>query len=118
MKIQAHADAELNSDQLEELANLLVTTRREFADRFDALNSQIAAKDDCSIADAAEAASMQENRIRAGSIADQNRQKIVEIDNALERLANGQFGVSGSTGRPIPYERLLLVPWARTGANE
>jgi DnaK suppressor protein len=118
MKIQAHADAELSHAQLQELTNRLVDKRRELADMIEALNLQISAKDDCSIADAAEAASVQESRVRAGSIADQNRQTIAEIDDALKRLASGQYGVSDTTGEPIAYERLLLVPWARTGAVE
>ena len=118
MKFQTHTNAELNHAQLQELANRLVTKRRELADMVDSLNRQVTTKDDCSVADAAEAASLQENRIRAGSIADQNKQTIAEIDDALERLASGQYGVSTTTGKPIGFERLLLVPWARTGAVE
>ena len=118
MKIQAHADAELSHAELQELANRLVDKRRELANLFDALNQQISAKDDCSMADAADAASVQESRVRAGSIAGHNSQTIAEIDDALNRLASGQYGVSDTTGEPIAYERLLLVPWARTNAVE
>ena len=116
MKIEANAEAELSLAQLQELASRLVDKRRELLDRFNTLNSQIAAKDDCSITDAADAASLQENRIRASSIANQNNQTIAEIDSALERIANGRYGVSEATGEPIAYQRLLLVPWARLEA--
>ena len=118
MKIQAHADAGLSHAQLQELTKILIDKRRELVNMFDALNRQISAKDDCSDSDAAEAASVQESRVRAGSIADQNRQTIAEIDNALERLASGRYGVSDTTGEPIAYERLLLVPWARAGVEK
>ena len=37
-----------------------------------------------------------------------------EFDAALERLENGSYGVSEETGEPIPYARLLVLPWART----
>ncbi len=42
--------------------------------------------------------------------------ELAEIDAALERLygAPERFGVCEDTGRPIPFERLDLVPWART----
>ena len=42
-----------------------------------------------------------------------------EIDAALQRLyeAPERFGLSETTGRPIPFERLDLIPWARTGAD-
>ena len=39
-----------------------------------------------------------------------------EIDAALERLYKNpeHFGVCEDTGQEIPFERLDLVPWART----
>ena len=39
-----------------------------------------------------------------------------EIDAALERLYKSpeQYGVCEDTGRPIPLERLDIIPWART----
>ncbi len=118
MKYRAHPDAELSQSQLEEFASRLVSKRRELTDMFDTLNRQITSKDDCSVADAAEAASLQESRVRARSLADHNRETIAEIDFALERLTSGRYGVSEITGEPIPCARLLLIPWARTGADE
>ena len=118
MIIQAHTDAELTDSQLDELANHLVNKRRELADMLDKLDLQIAAKDDCSLSDAAEAASLQESRVRAIGIADQHRQTIAEIELALGRLENGRYGVNETSGEPIAYERLLLIPWARTGFDE
>jgi DnaK suppressor protein len=88
------------------------------ANLLDTLNRQIAAKDNCSIADAAEAASLQENRARASGVAHQHRQTIAEIDLALKRLENGRYGVSETSGEPIAYERLSLIPWARTNIDE
>jgi RNA polymerase-binding transcription factor DksA len=39
-----------------------------------------------------------------------------ELAAALDRLYRNpeQFGVCQETGVPIPYERLDLIPWART----
>lgn len=39
-----------------------------------------------------------------------------EIDAALERLYKSpeRFGLDERTGRDIPFERLDLIPWART----
>ena len=116
--MRAHPDAEISKAQMEELAARMASKRRELAEMLDTLNRQIAAKDNCSIADAAEAASLQENRARASGIADQHRQAIAEIDLALKRLETGRYGVSESSGQPIAYERLLLIPWARANANE
>lgn len=45
--------------------------------------------------------------------------EIAEIDAALERFYTTpeQFGRSETTGQPIPFERLDLVPWARTRSS-
>ncbi len=118
MKIQAHPDAELSHSQLKELAVRLVHKRRELAGMFDTLIRQITSKNDCSVADAAEAASLQESRVRAKSLADHNSETIAEIDVALERITSGRYGVSELTGEPIPYARLLLIPWARSDTDE
>jgi DnaK suppressor protein len=42
--------------------------------------------------------------------------ELAEIDAALERLYQHpeQFGICQETGAEIPYERLDLIPWART----
>ena len=42
--------------------------------------------------------------------------ELEEIDAALQRLYESpdRFGISEATGRPIPFERLDLIPWART----
>jgi DnaK suppressor protein len=42
--------------------------------------------------------------------------ELAEIDAALERLYHSpeRFGVCEDTGRPIPLERLDVIPWART----
>lgn len=41
--------------------------------------------------------------------------ELAEIDEALDRLYREpeRFGVSEATGRPIPFERLQIIPWAR-----
>jgi DnaK suppressor protein len=42
--------------------------------------------------------------------------ELAEIDAALNRLYQHpeQFGICEDTGREIPFERLDLIPWART----
>lgn len=42
--------------------------------------------------------------------------ELAEIDAALDRLYHSpeRFGICEDTGAPIPYERLEIIPWART----
>ncbi|HXT49169.1 MAG TPA: hypothetical protein VN717_11060 [Gemmatimonadaceae bacterium] len=45
--------------------------------------------------------------------------ELAEIDAALERLYDTpeQFGIDERTKKPIPLERLEIIPWARTGTD-
>jgi DnaK suppressor protein len=45
---------------------------------------------------------------------------LAEIDDALRRLyqSPGTFGRDERTGHEIPFERLDVIPWARTIAHE
>ncbi len=53
------------------------------------------------------------------SIATRVSAEIAQIDAALERLASSptMFGFDEETGKPIPFERLDLIPYARVGVR-
>ena len=44
---------------------------------------------------------------------DSERKLLREIDNALERIEQGTYGICEGTGKPIPKARLEAQPWAR-----
>jgi DnaK suppressor protein len=54
------------------------------------------------------------------SIATRRSAEIGEIDAALERLRTSPetFGLDENTGESIPFERLDIIPWARTGVHQ
>jgi DnaK suppressor protein len=47
-----------------------------------------------------------------------DRALLAEVERALTKLREGRYGVSEKSGAPIPYERLLAVPWARENVDE
>jgi RNA polymerase-binding transcription factor DksA len=51
-------------------------------------------------------------RERDLALSAQARQTVADIDAALERMAQGTYGYSMVSGRPIPRERLEAIPWA------
>ena len=117
-KFRAHVDADLSRAQLDELVDSLANKRQELVGRVEHLEQQMLSKDDCSLTDAADAASAQENRLRARGMLEQHQRIIMEIDAAFRRLENGSYGISETTEEPIDYVRLALVPWARVGVDE
>jgi len=44
---------------------------------------------------------------------DSERKLLQEIDNALERIENGTYGICEGGAEPIPKARLKAIPWAR-----
>ncbi|MFD2628967.1 TraR/DksA C4-type zinc finger protein [Oceanobacillus kapialis] len=45
-------------------------------------------------------------------------ERLREIDDALERIENGTYGLSEKSGKPIPEERLEVQPTARYLVDE
>jgi DnaK suppressor protein len=66
-------------------------------------------------ADMADAAIEDTDRIAR---AEHDLELLEEVDHALTRLDDGTYGLSEASGRPISYERLRAVPWARYDADE
>jgi DnaK suppressor protein len=46
------------------------------------------------------------------------RFELDEVNAALDRVADGTYGISDVSGKPIPDERLRAVPYARRLAGE
>jgi DnaK suppressor protein len=66
-------------------------------------------------ADFAEVSTEQHERI---ALADRDLELLEEVEAALGRFARGTYGVSETSKRPIPFERLRAVPWTRFDASE
>ena len=115
---QAHEESQLTGIELQALAEKLTRKRAEVSERIHSLEQQIATRDNCSVTDAADAASLQENRLRVNAMLEQHRQLRAEIDAAINRLRTGRYGISEVSGAPIGYDRLRLIPWARTAAED
>ena len=41
------------------------------------------------------------------------QEALYEIDAALKRIQDGTYGICELTGQPIPWARLVAIPWAR-----
>ena len=108
----------LSSVQLQELSNRLSSKRQDLGDLVKNLGEVTGTKHDCAILDLADSASLNDMQRRAATLINQHQETIAEVEAALARIKNGRYGLSETTGAAIPYERLLIIPWARTGAND
>lgn len=59
------------------------------------------------------------DRELTGSLAARDTERLHEIDDALRRLMDqpDRFGLDERTGEDIPFERLDIIPWARSNAS-
>ena len=46
-------------------------------------------------------------------LVDSERKLLQEIDDTLQRIEEGAYGICEGTGKPIPKARLKAQPWAR-----
>jgi DnaK suppressor protein len=65
-----------------------------------------------------EAAQRETERRQERDVADRERALLAEVERALAKIAAGRYGVGETTGDPIPWERLVAVPWAREPVEE
>jgi RNA polymerase-binding transcription factor len=112
----------LTTAQREELRRALEAKReqllhvlREHEDFEEARDEKVLEREPGDPADLAELAIEDHDRIAK---AEHDLELLEEVDHALTRLDAGTYGLSEASGRPIPYERLRAVPWARYDADE
>ncbi|HEX9244509.1 MAG TPA: TraR/DksA family transcriptional regulator [Anaeromyxobacter sp.] len=65
-----------------------------------------------------EAAQRETERARRTELERREQALLAEVERALVKLSEGRYGTSEKTGDPIPYERLVAVPWARDAVGE
>jgi len=98
----------------------LENNRQTVSAHLSALRQQLASPQEASdreadeIDDATEVYTNEEIESEIGRDLDQ----LIQIDNALRRIAEGTYGYSEVSGKPIPIERLEALPTATTLVGE
>lgn len=104
----------------DEARALLVAVREEAQRRLDALRAEHAAVVDASRDSNAddehdpEGATIAFERAQVDALAQAARDRLAEVDAALDRLTDGSYGTCAGCGRPIPDGRLAARPTATT----
>lgn len=69
------------------------------------------------VEDLEELASMDVDKEQLFAYSEQNQDELRLIEEALQRMDDGTYGLCLWTGQPIPVERLWAIPWARYCAS-
>ena len=111
----------LTGKQLRELENILLSDRRQHLRTTANLEESLASERESSdgSGDMADASGDVASMESATLLASHSSRALMEIDSALRRLHQSPeyFGVCEVSGEAIPYERLEVVPAARTTAK-
>ena len=113
--VDSHEDAAANGlsrDQIAFLEAKLRAEREPLTRRLDTRRRALAnvparETDESDWASDAEAQSL------AVRLVDRDAKMLHEIDAALRRIADGEYGLCDRTGEPIGFERLAARPWTR-----
>ncbi len=90
----------------------LQNMRSELTHRVEALEKDIHHTEEPVEKDFAEQATQSENDDVLNALDDEAKTTIIQIDNALLRIQNGNFGICEKCGNPINENRLQIIPFA------
>ena len=106
----------MDKQKLEYFRNLLLEQRRQATE--DLMNDRGAALEgDDGVEDSGGMSERDLNRSTALTLASRQSQLIKEIDEALDRIEDGTYGLCLRCGKPLDEERLKAMPTAKYDAE-
>jgi DnaK suppressor protein len=106
----------MDREKLEYFRNLLLEQRRQATE--DLLNDRATALEgDDGVEDSGEMSELDLTRSTALALAGRQSQLIKEIDEALDRIEDGTYGLCTRCGKPLDEQRLKAMPTAKYDAE-
>jgi len=106
----------MDKQKLEYFRNLLLEQRRQA--NADLQNDRATALEgDDGVEDSGEMSELDLNRSTALALASRQSQLITDIDDALDRIADGTYGLCLRCSKPLDEERLKAMPTAKYDAE-
>jgi DnaK suppressor protein len=110
--LHAHPEAKLSQKEIVSLFNKLIEEKSRVINGFDR-HVQEALSDDDVLADEIDIAQRSTDQAWLFRFADKERKLLIEIDAAIEKMRNGDYGICEGTDEAIGFKRLELRPWTR-----
>lgn len=111
-QLHAHPEAKLTQKEIVSLFNKLIEEKSRVINGFDR-HVQEALSDDDVLADEIDIAQRSTDQAWLFRFADKERKLLIEIDAAIEKMRNGDYGICEGTDEAIGFKRLELRPWTR-----
>lgn len=111
----------LSASEIRSLHVLLLSKRNEIIGNVSEMESEALYRDRTDLSNVpfhmADAASDNYEIENTLGLMDSERRILAEIDDALTRVENGEYGICEGAGESIPKKRLHAIPWARYCIN-
>ncbi len=111
-QVRAHPDAKLAKSEMSSLFQKLIEEKNRVLGNFER-HVDDALSDEDILADEIDIAQRSTDQAWLFRMADKDRKLLIEIDGALEKMRNGEYGLCEGTDEPIGFKRLELRPWTR-----
>ena len=113
------AKSPLSAEQIEHFQGLLLTERARLEEEREQIRSRSGAVDSAlpeegegGEDDTADLASAMMDKEMDLSVEDEIEEMLGAVDHALQKIADGTYGICDMSGDPIRVSRLELIPWA------
>ncbi|MHC4115891.1 MAG: TraR/DksA family transcriptional regulator [Planctomycetota bacterium] len=121
MGIKGTNGQKLSASEIRSLHILLLSKRNEIVGNVTEMESEALHKERTDLSNVpfhmADAASDNYEIENALGLMESERKILVEIDDALRRVEDGNYGICEGAGEFIPKKRLHAIPWARYCIN-
>lgn len=111
----------LSSAEIRELTALLLAKRSEILGSMTEMETEALRRDRTDLSNMplhmADAGSDTYEIDNTLGLMDSERRILAQIDEALDRIDHGKYGICAGAGERIPRKRLQAIPWARYCVN-
>ena len=98
-------------ESFDKVKKQLLSLREEYTRRIDAIEIETHHKEEPVEKDFEEQATQSENDDVLAALDDEAQRMVMQIDTALSRIDQGNYGICKGCGEPIPDNRLQAAPF-------
>lgn len=101
----------MNKKKIAQFHSQLESIRSELLGDVEKLNQSVKESEIGQIADISDDAARAYNRQLEGELGEQEWKKLKQVDLAIEKINDGEYGICAQCESPIPEARLEVVPY-------
>ena len=102
----------MQASELNYFKEILESRKEQILDNINSVNDELNALSDLQLSDEGDHASVNNNSMVESAIVQQQQKELQEIEKALDKIANGEYGICEMCEDEIGFQRLKVKPHA------